>query len=730
MMTPSLMMLDSIGKGLSHPAMQQLGWVLVHFVWQGAVVAGLLAGALALVHRKNAQLRYAISLAALAILLVLPVTTWILWPAGGGEGTSATDVQAALQYLDARGGTEIESEPVTTSWTTALQSTIAVGLRWIVAGWLMGVLLLGGRQLGGWGYTIYLRRWHVRPVGSVWQQRIEALSARLGVRGRVRVRQSAIIDVPMVIGWLRPVVLVPVGVLTGLPPQQVDALIAHELSHIRRHDVLVGWVQGVAETLLFYHPAVWWISWQIRVEREHCCDDLAVAACRDQLTYARALTTLATQRSAAPVGALAANDGSLLTRIRRLVEPASRTSKIDRMKALLALAVTTTVLVIVGACASQRPEATAAAAEPPGESLAGSAAAGIAGPSADTSEADGVQPKDATAGVSRRSAVHIAPTPDESSDIRVYRALDDSNDVVTVWTRSDHDRMWSRLDSFDDLDSLIGRDVRIHVERALAMADTLPDPLMPDRPPLFLRDSLGAIFPGIDVPDIDFDFRALDSLRFPQVPMPPPAIYLDGDTITFEALRSPLADSLHAVLPRLGAFPDSLERARIDSIRQRIEREMRAHQEEMRRFSTAHRERMEGLQRELRERMMEEQPQRLRDQAEALRRQAERLEEQAREMEQQRAPDADTTGTSGWRGTLPFDAAPWAALRGGSRAVLGPPAQNAWADRHVVTWRFARAAAEAEPIWVTASTSAQGRVPNLAGWLQRVERTSERSVLR
>jgi beta-lactamase regulating signal transducer with metallopeptidase domain len=148
----------------------------------------------------------------------------------------------------------------------------------------------------------------------------------------------------MVMGWLRPIVLVPAGVLTGLPPQQVDALIAHELSHIQRHDVLVGWIQVVAETLLFYHPAVWWVSRQLRIEREHCCDDRAVAVCRDRLTYARALTTLATQRTAQPAGALAASDGSLLTRIRRLVKPASTPSTRDRMTAALALGAVLAVL--------------------------------------------------------------------------------------------------------------------------------------------------------------------------------------------------------------------------------------------------------------------------------------------------------------------------------------------------------------------------------------------------
>lgn len=734
MMIPHLMMLDRVGEGLSHPAMQQLGWVLVHFTWQGAVVAGLLAVALALVHRKHAQLRYALSLAALAILLVLPVATWVGLPSGGAPGgASATDLQATLQYLEAqhpetRATSEVGAEPVATSWTSALQSAIAVGLPWMVAGWLVGVLLLGGRQLGGWVYTIYLRRYHVRPVGNAWQQRIEALSARLEVRGPVRVRQSSIIDVPMVIGWLRPVVLVPVGVLTGLPPQQVDALIAHELSHIRRHDVLVGWIQGVAETLLFYHPAVWWISRQIRVEREHCCDDLAVAACRDQLTYAQALTTLATQQSARPVGTLAASDGSLLTRIRRLVEPANQTAKRDRMTTLLTLAVTITVLIVVGACASQRSASTDVTAAP-GEPSTEAAPVAV--------RAEGPDSTDGPDRDEERTVVRVAP---EGAGVTTsHQGRADSNGVVIVWTKNDAERLASRLDSLD-------RDIRIRIERTLAANDTIPFPPMPRAPWVVPGDSLSAAFPDVDVPDIAFDFHALDALDFPRAPVPPPAIYLDGDTIEFGAFRGPLVDSLRATLPHFRAFPDSLERSRIDSIRQRIEREMRVHQDEMRQFTEAHRERMERLQRELRERMMEEQPQRLRDQAEALRRQAERLEEQAREMERQRAPEADTSGTSGLRGTLP-DTGPWAALRGGSHAVrgqtVGPdpvaiaqaevhteqPAQHARTDRQAVVWPIVRAAVEADPILAAGSVARLGRVPNLGVWLQDVERTRARSTL-
>jgi hypothetical protein len=132
-----------------------------------------------------------------------------------------------------------------------------------------------------------------------------------------------VVQVPAVIGWLRPIVLLPASALTGLTPLQLDALLAHELAHVRRWDYVVNLVQSVIETLLFYHPAVWWVSRQVRQEREHCCDDLAVAVCGDAVVYAKALVGMEGLRVPAPAFAVAAGGGSLLSRVRRLVAPAA-----------------------------------------------------------------------------------------------------------------------------------------------------------------------------------------------------------------------------------------------------------------------------------------------------------------------------------------------------------------------------------------------------------------------
>ena len=160
----------------------------------------------------------------------------------------------------------------------------------------------------------------------------------------------------MVIGWLRPLVLVPIAAFAGLAPQQIEALLAHELAHIRRHDYLVNVLQRVVEAVLFYHPAVWWVSNQIRKERELCCDDVAVAASGDALSYAHALADLESSRPAHARTSIAANGGSLLSRIRRLVEsqPASHTT----LGPATAVSVTLAVLAVAGGLVVRGAQAT------------------------------------------------------------------------------------------------------------------------------------------------------------------------------------------------------------------------------------------------------------------------------------------------------------------------------------------------------------------------------------
>src|SRR6185436_3842325 len=295
---------------LNHPLTERLGWTLLNFLWQGVLVAALYALARALGGgRLSARGRYAMACAALLAMTAAPaVTYWWLAtsghtaPIGDLAGPGARQVASGVAY-----------SPVTDRWQQAMPA--------IVMTWFAGAAGCSLRLLVGFISVAVLRRSPQARALTEWQQILDRLIERMQVSRRVRLLPTDRVDSPSVIGWLHPVILAPVGVLSGLAPQQVEALLAHELAHVRRHDYLVNVLQGIAESLLFYHPAVWWISNQIRAEREHCCDDLAVAASGDVLVYARALAELESMRPAHFKAALSANDGSLLRRIQRLADP-------------------------------------------------------------------------------------------------------------------------------------------------------------------------------------------------------------------------------------------------------------------------------------------------------------------------------------------------------------------------------------------------------------------------
>ena len=153
-------------------------------------------------------------------------------------------------------------------------------------------------------------------------------------------------NIPAVVGHFRPVILVPVGFLAGMPVEQVESLLIHELAHIRRYDYVLNIVQSFFETVLFYHPAMWWISKTVRIEREHCCDDLVVASVGDAYTYAAALSTLEEQRSRIGELAMSATGGTLMNRIRRLLNaPVDRKQTAAGAPALVIVAL---LLVVIG----------------------------------------------------------------------------------------------------------------------------------------------------------------------------------------------------------------------------------------------------------------------------------------------------------------------------------------------------------------------------------------------
>jgi GWxTD domain-containing protein len=207
----------------------------------------------------------------------------------------------------------------TMPWIERMAETFDHSLPWVLAAWFTGTTFLLCRLNIGLIVARRMKSIATQPVAVELQSVFHDLSCRLGVPRPVSLVNSAVVQVPTVIGWLRPAVLLPVGCLTGLSTIQIEAIFAHELAHIRRHDYLVSVFQSIVEAVLFYHPAVWWVSKQVRKEREDCCDDLAVKISGDSLAYAKALSFLEERRAALPAVALGANGGVLAMRIKRLL---------------------------------------------------------------------------------------------------------------------------------------------------------------------------------------------------------------------------------------------------------------------------------------------------------------------------------------------------------------------------------------------------------------------------
>jgi beta-lactamase regulating signal transducer with metallopeptidase domain len=315
------------------PVAQALGWALLQFVWQGAVVGLLTAAVLAVLRRSAADVRYVVSSVALALMLTMPVVTTIQILASR-DATSAQGLPAVVQSAGPAGpalpGSRDAAPGATASagqGLEALTPPAAAPASWpveewlpvLVSVWLAGVAMLTLRLLSGWMWVQRMKSHAAQPVHESLEALGRRLMRRLHIGRAVRFLESRSVDVPTVIGWLSPVVLLPVSALAGLTPRQVEAILAHELAHIRRHDYVVNLLQTVVETLLFYHPAVWWVSHRIRVERENCCDDLAVSLCGDPVAYAAALAELEGLRTSSGQLALAASGGSLLQRVKRVL---------------------------------------------------------------------------------------------------------------------------------------------------------------------------------------------------------------------------------------------------------------------------------------------------------------------------------------------------------------------------------------------------------------------------
>ncbi|HEX4145096.1 MAG TPA: M56 family metallopeptidase [Pirellulales bacterium] len=388
---------------VSTALVEPLGWVLFHSVWQltlVALAALLLARAM---RRATASSRYAMLVVALAAMTLLPIATLLFLPQSKPAATVALESEASGDLPrpagEPRPGREVPTmakapvevqPPISTAgaapqasspvaatgdpgWAAVWQSTVDVWssvesavrawLTWIVGAWCLGVFVFAWRPAVSWYEIGRLRRVGCSPAAEHVVSMLGELARRMRLSRAVRVFQSTRVHVPVVVGYLRPVILLPISLASQLPVAQLEAILAHELAHVRRHDYLVNLWQILVETVLFYHPAVWWLSHRIRVERENCCDDVAVAVLENRVEYGRALLAVAELVGPQTALALGARGGSLLARVARLFpsERGERRFESGNLAALALLACSIVALVVWTTASAKDPRADASA---------------------------------------------------------------------------------------------------------------------------------------------------------------------------------------------------------------------------------------------------------------------------------------------------------------------------------------------------------------------------------
>lgn len=313
--------MDFINLIISEELVYALGWTVVHSFWQGMGIALVMAGMMLVLQKQSPKVRYWFAYAALLVVLLLAVITFIdLYQLARLQNIQEITLLTTIQATTDAAFTSPEAATVSTL-LQRFSSYFNQHMPLIVSVWLLGVTFFLLRLLGGLAYLQHLKTAHIYQVETHWEDMLEFLAKKLPVKRVVQLMESALVQVPVVVGHFKPLILMPVGAINGLTVEQVEAILAHELAHIARNDYFLNVVQSVIEALLYFNPAVWWISANIRTERENCCDDTAVQLCGNSLEYAKALVAIQEINQSAPNFAMAfgKKKHQLLNRVKRIL---------------------------------------------------------------------------------------------------------------------------------------------------------------------------------------------------------------------------------------------------------------------------------------------------------------------------------------------------------------------------------------------------------------------------
>jgi TonB family protein len=308
---------------IDSPIINALALTLLHFLWQGCVIALILYLALSVISKQQSELRYVISLAAMGFSITVPIATF-LWLYQPVNLLSTSNLSPSLiERLQQQTEAATDSVLIWLDWHVLLSATSVL--------WIVGVLYLSIHLILEL-FTVYKlpKRDVIEPeqdVANIFARLVQHLQVNRFTKLLISLKA----EVPMVIGFIKPVVLVPFSMASGLTAPQLEMLLAHELAHVKRHDYLINFLQTLASILLFFHPLIKWISLQIRIEREYCCDDIAVQTCGNAKAYAMALTDAESIRSQhIPQLAMSAIGGDLKGRVLRMIDHTDCANKYSR----------------------------------------------------------------------------------------------------------------------------------------------------------------------------------------------------------------------------------------------------------------------------------------------------------------------------------------------------------------------------------------------------------------
>jgi beta-lactamase regulating signal transducer with metallopeptidase domain len=282
--------------------LQSLGWTLVHFCWQAAAIALVYWLADVALSKARSQTRYLLALGAMLLTLLTAISTLVYEEAHGNPELFSPNALSTVANAKAGSSLSMDLAPspqLNPAGATTLPILLHLSrlLPWLDVAWLLGVACLSIRTIGGWRMIERLRRSALLEAPEAVLATFARLCERLGIASPVSLRISEHVQGPLAMGIVRSLIILPASAVMALSPQQLEAVLAHELEHVRRADYFWNLIQTMVETLFFFHPAVWWLGSRLRQQRELCCDDAAVQACADPLIYATALLRLEERRN-------------------------------------------------------------------------------------------------------------------------------------------------------------------------------------------------------------------------------------------------------------------------------------------------------------------------------------------------------------------------------------------------------------------------------------------------